>query len=190
VVEAGRVVGGAAGMAGELGHVPIPMQGLLEDGQPMPECNCGQQGDVESVASLTAIEKNLLPYWLSRYEGHPLTQGVSLHKAAKLVRGYGEAGDPMAREIFRQQAIAIGRLFTIAANFTDPDIYFLGGGVVEAAPEFRDWFLNLVREHTDLRAEQAAVESFALVPELDMAGARGSAIAAMEILSGGLSPAL
>ena len=31
VVEAGRVIGGAAGMAGELGHVPIPMAGLLED---------------------------------------------------------------------------------------------------------------------------------------------------------------
>ena len=62
----------------------------------------------------------------------------------------------MAREIFRQQAMAIGRLFTVAANFTDPDIYFLGGGVVEAAAEFRDWFLATVREHTDLREEQAA----------------------------------
>jgi predicted NBD/HSP70 family sugar kinase len=60
----------------------------------------------------------------------------------------------MALEIFRQQAIALGRLFTIAANLTDPHAYFLGGGVVEAAPSFRDWFLATVREHTDLRAEQ------------------------------------
>src|SRR5207247_1112181 len=29
VIEAGRVIKGAAGMAGELGHVHIPMQGLL-----------------------------------------------------------------------------------------------------------------------------------------------------------------
>ena len=41
VIEAGRVIRGAAGMAGELGHVHIPMQGLLADGQPVPECNCG-----------------------------------------------------------------------------------------------------------------------------------------------------
>ena len=34
VVQDGRVVKGAAGMAGELGHMPIPMEGLLEDGQP------------------------------------------------------------------------------------------------------------------------------------------------------------
>ena len=72
VVEAGRVISGAAGMAGELGHVPIPVQDLLEDGQPIPECNCGQSGDAESVASLTGIEKNLLPYWLSRYPDHEL----------------------------------------------------------------------------------------------------------------------
>src|SRR6201995_2677453 len=147
VVEAGGVVGGAAGMAGELGHVPIPMEGLLEDGQPIPTCNCGQLGDVESVASLTAIEQNLLPYWLTRYEGHDLSRDVPLGKAAKLVRGYGEDSDEMALKIFEQQAMALGRLFTIAANFTDPDIYFVGGGVVEAAPHFRDWFLSRVGPH-------------------------------------------
>ena len=36
VIEAGRVVKGAAGMAGELGHVQIPMHGLLEDGPADP----------------------------------------------------------------------------------------------------------------------------------------------------------
>src|SRR4030095_11857276 len=32
VVERGRVVSGAAGMAGELGHVQIPLHGVLEEG--------------------------------------------------------------------------------------------------------------------------------------------------------------
>jgi predicted NBD/HSP70 family sugar kinase len=182
VVEAGRVVSGAAGMAGELGHIQIPMEGLLADDQPVPLCNCGLAGDVESVASLTGIEKNLLPYWLSRYPDHPLVSEPSPARAAKLVRGYGEQGDEMALRIFEQQAIAMARLFTIASNFTDPSAYFVGGGVVEAAPQFRDWFLTMIREHTLLRAEQAAVASFALVPDRDMAGARGAAIAASDTL--------
>lgn len=177
VIEAGRVVAGAAGMAGELGHVWIPMEGLLGAGQPVPRCNCGLAADAESVASLTGIEKNLLPYWLEKFPGHELA-AVAPAKAAKLVRGYAEAGDALALRIFEQQATAVGRLFTIAANFTDPDVYFLGGGVVETAPHFRDWFCALVREHTLLRDEQARVASIALVPDLDMAGARGSAIAA------------
>lgn len=178
VIEAGRIVRGAAGMAGELGHVWIPMDGLLADDQPLPRCNCGQAADAESVASLTGIAKNLLPYWLSRFPDHELGRVTPPATAAKLLRSYGEAGDPMALKIFEQQAIAIGRLFTVAANFTDPDVYFLGGGVVEAVKHFRDWFCGLVREHTALRDEQARVAGVALVPDLDMAGARGSAIAA------------
>ena len=52
--------------------------------------------------------------------------------------------------------------------------------MVEAAPAFRQWFLNTVRETTGLRREQMAVATFALVPDLDMAGARGAAVAALE----------
>ena len=182
VIEAGRIIKGASGMAGELGHVHIPMLGLLGEGQPLPHCNCGFDGDAESVASLTGIEKNLLPYWLGRFPGHELAKVGSLAQAAKLVRGYGEKGDPLALKVFEQQAMAIGRLFTIAANFTDPSAYFVGGGVVETSPAFRDWFLARVRKNTVLRDEQALVARFALVPDLDMAGARGAAVAALESL--------
>lgn len=188
VVVGGSVVRGVAGMAGELGHVHIPMEGLLQAGQPVPRCNCGFTGDVESVASLTGIEQNLLPYWLGRYEGHELGAVETLSSAAKAVRSYGEQGDPMARRIFEQQAIAIGRLFTVCANVLDPSAYFVGGGVLEAAPEFRDWYLAKVREHTVLRREQADLAVIEVVPELDMAGARGSAVAALDAVARGVLP--
>lgn len=179
VIQDGHIVKGAVGMAGELGHMPIPMAGLLEPGQPAPSCNCGQDADAESIASLTGITRNLLPYWLTRFPGHELAQ-VDIAKGAKLVRGYAERGDEMALEIFRQQAMAIGRVFSIAAKFSDPDTYFVGGGVVEAAPHFRDWFVSTVKENTMFYVEQAEVAEIMTVPDLDMAGARGSAIAAAE----------
>ncbi|GAA3623660.1 ROK family glucokinase [Kineosporia mesophila] len=179
VVDDGRVIKGAAGMAGELGHVQLPLQDVLEDGQPIPRCNCGFLGDVESFASLTGIKNNLLPYWLTRFPGHPLAD-EPIERAAKMLRGYGEKEDPLALAVFGQQAKAMGKLFTIAANFTDPDVYFIGGGVVEAEPSFRQWFLNTVRESTQLRAEQLAAASFELVPDRDMAGARGAAVAAFD----------
>jgi len=182
VIEAGQVIRGASGMAGELGHIQIVTGGILADDQPMPTCNCGNRGDVESFASLTGIARNLLPYWLTRYVDHPLA-AVPILQAAKEVRTYGVDGDEMALKLFDQQAAALGRLFTIAANFTDPSVYFVGGGVVEAAPHFRDWFAERVRVHTILRVEQAALATFALVPDRDMAGARGSAFAALASLA-------
>jgi predicted NBD/HSP70 family sugar kinase len=184
VIDEGHVITGVAGMAGELGHIHLPMNGLLEPDQPLPECNCGFSGDAESVASLKGIEKNLLPYWLGRYPDHELNQMASIGQAAKLVRSYAENKDPLALRIFEQQATALGRLFTIAANFTDPAAYFLGGGVVETTPELREWFLDRVRENTVLREEQRQLTTLELVPDLDMAGARGSAIAALASVRG------
>jgi predicted NBD/HSP70 family sugar kinase len=183
VIQDGLIIKGAAGMAGELGHMLIPLTGLLEDDQPVPSCNCGQVGDAESFASLTGIARNLLPYWLTRFPGHELGR-LDIMTAAKQVRGYAERGDQMSLEIFRQQAVAIGRVFSIAAKFTDPDTYFVGGGVIDAAPHFRDWFVATAREHTRLYVEQAEIADITLVPDLDMAGARGSAIAAAEWVRG------
>ena len=119
VIEAGRVIRGAAGQAGELGHIRIPLDGILDDGQPIPTCGCGHPGDVESIASLTGIGRNLLPYWLARHPEHPLARLPPIGGCQSGPRPR-RGGDPMARRIFAQQAMALGRLFTIAANFTDP----------------------------------------------------------------------
>jgi hypothetical protein len=40
-----------------------------------------------------------------------------------------------------------------------------------------------VREHTQLREEQLEVATFALIADLDMAGARGAALAALDSLN-------
>ncbi len=158
VVERGQIVRGAAGMAGEFGHVQIPMDGLLEPDQPVPKCNCGLAGDLESVASLSGIERNLLPYWLAPLPRPPARRARRRDRRAPqpaTSARYGEKGDELALQIFAQQAAAIGRMFTIASNYTDPDAYFVGGGVVESAPHFRDWFLER-RPHRHLAARGAA----------------------------------
>ena len=51
-------------------------------------------------------------------------------------------------------------------------------GSSRRAADFRDWFLGRVAEHAEFRAEQAEVVRVAVVPDGDMAGARGAAMAA------------
>ena len=85
IIIDGNVVKGRMGFGGELGHVLIPYQSIAGTAGLKPECNCGRTGDVESVCSLTAIEKSLLPFFLPRYPGHELAKLGNLHQAAKLV---------------------------------------------------------------------------------------------------------
>ena len=77
VILDGNVVKGKNGFGGELGHVLIPYQSIAGTSGLNPECNCGRTGDLESLCSLTAIEKNILPYFLPRYPGHELARSGS-----------------------------------------------------------------------------------------------------------------
>jgi len=180
IVVNGQLVLGTTGFAAETGHVVLPSHGLLELGQPIPKCNCGREGDAESWASLTGIRNNLLPYYLQKYPNHPLWQVDDAGGArSKQVRSFGENGDPMARQIFEKQAIALAVLFDIAMQFLDLDAFFVGGGVMQTVPEFREWFLGVLREHLPLRDEQMGV-TVEIAPDGDMAGARGAARLALE----------
>src|SRR5947209_11730859 len=73
LVVDGRVVEGRNGFGGEVGHVLIPCEAIPALNGLRPPCNCGRVGDLESVCSLTAIERTLLPMFLERYSGHPLS---------------------------------------------------------------------------------------------------------------------
>ena len=72
IIIDGNVVKGKMGFGGELGHVLIPYQSIAGIAGMNPQCNCGRTGDLESLCSLTAIEKSLLPFFLPRYPGHQL----------------------------------------------------------------------------------------------------------------------
>ena len=179
VIIEGRDVKGRKGFGGELGHVLLPYQNIRGIDGLVPECNCGRIGDLESVCSLTAIEKTFLPYFLPRYPDHDLSK-LPLHQAAKLVRGLAEKGDPMCREIFRVQAHGLGIFFDEMINTFDPDALVVGGGAIETSAEFQRWFIAEI--HAGMppqRAEQADIPIY-IMPNGDTAGARGAAIEALQ----------
>src|SRR4030088_968963 len=74
IILDGNVVKGKNGFGGELGHVLIPYQSIAGIPGIAPHCNCGRIGDLESLCSLTAIEKTILPYFLRRYPNHELAK--------------------------------------------------------------------------------------------------------------------
>ncbi len=180
IILDGNVVKGKNGFGGELGHVLIPYQSITGIAGIRPQCNCGRIGDLESLCSLTAIEKTLLPYYLPRYPGHQLTKQEP-HQAAKLVRGLAEQGDAMCKEIFRVEAHALGLFFDEMINTFDPDALIVGGGVLETSPEFQSWFLGEIRTGMPSQREEQAGIPIHVMPNGDTAGARGAALEALKL---------
>jgi len=187
IILDGKVVKGKNGFGGELGHVLIPYQSISGTNGINPLCNCGRVGDLESLCSLTAIERNILPYLLPRYSDHELAK-LDLHQAAKLVRGMADKGDALSKEVFRIQAHALGLFFDEMINTFDPDALIVGGGAIEASPEFQKWFMQEIRAGMPKQREEQAGIPIHIMPNGDTAGARGAAIEALSLArSGGLA---
>ena len=180
IILDGNVVKGKNGFGGELGHVLIPYQSIAGTSGIKPECNCGRTGDLESLCSLSAIERNILPYFLPHYPGHELAK-MDLHQAAKLVRGLADKGDALCTEVFRVQAHSLGLFFDEMVNTFDPDAFIVGGGALETSVEFQRWFVDEIRKAMpNQREEQAGIPIF-VMPNGDTAGARGAAIEALNL---------
>jgi glucokinase len=180
IILDGNVVKGKNGFGGELGHVLVPYQSIAGTSGINPVCNCGRTGDLESLCSLTSIERNLLPYFLPRYPEHELAK-LEPHQAAKLVRGLADKGDALCRDVFRVQAHALGLFFDEMVNTFDPDALIVGGGALEASEEFQKWFMDEIRAGMpNQREEQAGIPIY-VIPNGDTAGARGAAIEALKL---------
>jgi len=180
IILEGNVVKGKNGFGGELGHVLLPYQSIAGTSGMKPVCNCGRVGDLESLCSLTAIERTLVPYFLPRYPHHDLAK-LEPHQAAKLVRGLADKGDPMCKDIFRVQAHALGLFFDEMVNTFDPDALIVGGGALETSQEFQRWFLEEIRAGMPAQREEQAGVPIYVMPNGDTAGARGAAIEALKL---------
>lgn len=180
VIVDGNMVKGRNGFGGELGHVLIPYQSISGIEGIQPHCNCGRIGDLESLCSLTAIEKNILPYLLPKYPDHDLAK-LNIHEAAKLVRGLADRGDPLCREVFRVQAHALGLFFDEMVNTFDPDALIVGGGAIETGKPFQEWFIEQIRLGMPAQREEQANLPIYIMPNGDTAGARGAAIEALSL---------
>jgi predicted NBD/HSP70 family sugar kinase len=159
LVVDGALVHGAHGLAGELGHVPIQLDG--------PECRCGNQGCVETLASDWAI--------LERVRRATGDGAADINAAAGLARD----GDREAMAAFTVAGEALGRALAIVANLLNPHRIVLSGEGLAAS----DLFESVARESFSRHAFGQAVECELVTRPLpDHTWARGAAAVAIQHL--------
>ncbi|KUN19970.1 ROK family transcriptional regulator [Streptomyces antibioticus] len=124
LVVHGRVVAGAHGVAGEIGHVTVDPTG--------PLCHCGNRGCVEAIAGEAAVVRQIQE-----------VTGVQLADAAQAL-AMAHEGVPGAREVYARAGEAIGRGIATVANLLGPERVIISGEGLAAydlfAEHIRDAF--------------------------------------------------
>ncbi|MFF5497204.1 ROK family protein [Streptomyces aquilus] len=124
LVVHGRVVAGAHGVAGEIGHVTVDPAG--------PLCHCGNRGCVEAIAGEAAVVRQIQE-----------ATGVELADAAQAL-AMAHEGVPGAREVYARAGAAIGRGIATVANLLGPERVIISGEGLAAydlfAEHIRDAF--------------------------------------------------
>jgi glucokinase len=123
----GTPLGGRDGLAGEVGHLVVELDG--------PTCGCGGIGHVEAIASGTAIERAAKAL-LERGEAPGLAGLVESGEPvdAELVARAADEGDADSRALLDRAWVAVGALCASLVNLLDPEVIVLGGGIAEHRP--------------------------------------------------------
>lgn len=128
----GRPWRGANGMAGEIGHTVVDPNG--------PLCLCGKRGCVERLASGPYMAQEAESRLQSQPQAGQLLRELAGNNLAnitgQLVSQAASQGDALAREVLERGSWALGVGIGNAANFINPELFVLGGGVAKAGELF------------------------------------------------------
>ena len=127
IISGGRIIRGAQGMAGELGHIP-----LIANGNP---CGCGSQGCVEKHASATAVTA------MARLM--QLGENLSAKEVFDLA-GRDDAQGAKARDIWRVMGETLGMTLAVLVNTFNFPLYLLSGGVLPAWEFFAPHMMRML----------------------------------------------
>jgi len=136
VISDSRLLLGAKGLAAELGHISVDLNG--------PRCNCGNIGCVEVMAAGPAIARNAVTRITAgeRSAISDLVGGDLLRVSAETVGQAAAAGDPLARSLVREAGRAIGQAIVNMLHAFNPGIIVCGGGLTKMG----DLLLQPIRE--------------------------------------------
>ncbi|MDE6261000.1 MAG: ROK family glucokinase [Oscillospiraceae bacterium] len=118
----GRIVAGATGGGGEVGHITVPFH-------PDWQCGCGRKGCLEATASATGIIRAAKAF-------SPFKEMEKV--TAKDVFDAAAAGDENAQAVVNEAANALGYGAAIVACVVNPEMILLGGGVSAAGSALLD----------------------------------------------------
>jgi predicted NBD/HSP70 family sugar kinase len=113
ILADGRPLRGAMGYAGEIGHLPVEIDG--------PECPCGRRGCLEAVAGIPALIRRLDP---DAYRDDPVTD---FEPEVTRIAERAAASDRAVLAALHEAGTRLGYAVAALANLVNPEVVILGG---------------------------------------------------------------
>ncbi len=136
VIVRDKLLLGAHGLAGELGHVTVMMNG--------PLCGCGQAGHLEALASGTAMLR-WVEEQLSRGTPSSLQQDQPL--TGKMISLAAELGDELAIQALSRSGTYVGIALASILHIFNPSAVVIGGGVSQSGEFLMDPLRRALEKH-------------------------------------------
>ena len=135
IVLGGKVWSGFHGTGSEIGHMILEL-----DGEP---CTCGNKGCLERYCSATAVIRMAREQLANHPDSAIMAScgGDTAKVNAKMVFDAAREGDAVGLKVFRRYVRYLAQAIANIANFLDPEVIVLGGGVSKAG----DFLLDAVR---------------------------------------------
>ena len=134
IVTNGKIVAGAHGAGGEVGHIHI-----RDEEQEI--CGCGKKGCLEQYASANGIVRVAKRKLEQEYRDTSLNQYKAL--SSKDIYDEARKGDIVAKEIVDEICEILGNTIAMLCNTIDPEVVVIGGGVSKAG----DILIEGIRKH-------------------------------------------
>jgi glucokinase len=153
-----RLVNGASGNAGHVGHVVVEPDG--------PDCVCGGKGCLEAIAAGPALVRWARERgWRETQRKVPTARGLSFDAAR---------GHDVASAALRRGGIALGRAIASATALCDVDVVAVGGGLSQAGPLLFDPAEDAFRVHAGMEfMQKVRIVPAALGQQAGLVGAAG-----------------
>lgn len=151
VISEGKIITGANGAAGEIGHIPVnPYE--------TERCSCGKKGCLEQYASARGVvrtakrymaEGKKSVYLLSAMSEESKESGIGEFTAKDVFDG-AKKGDELCMLVADNFGMYLGTALASVASVVNPDCIVIGGGVSKAGQQLLDVIEKYFREYAFL----------------------------------------
>lgn len=139
VVCGGRLIPGAGGFAGEIGHIRVEYE------HPLPCPTCGGVGCLEAHGSGKAMDMRFANAVRENPELAEALKTRGLNPDGRGCAALARLGNPEALACCEAIGTYLGRGFAAAVNLLNPQALILGGGVSESLPLLKSAILRTLR---------------------------------------------